>query len=130
MLSRSLASALLTFVALYTLGCRPDCRLVCERLEEADCEGYPDAIDCEKSCKHDQDLVTNAECQEDYDAYLLCVDTLDDVCDIVPDCELGETCTDPKCDDEIRDLTDCITDYCIDHPRNNECEGLGAPVTE
>jgi hypothetical protein len=130
MVSRSLASALLMLAALYASGCQPDCRLVCERIEEADCEGYADVLDCEKSCKHDEDLVTNAECQEEYDEYLLCIDDLEDICDFVPDCDVGETCSDPKCDNEIENLAECVQDYCIEHPRNNECEARIAPVAE
>jgi hypothetical protein len=128
MASRSLASALLMLVALYVFGCSPDCRLLCEKLEEADCEGISDAPDCEKQCKHDQDLVTNAECQEEYDAYLLCIDELEDVCDIVPECDLGETCSDAKCDNEAEDLNECYEDYCTEHPRNNECEERGGTI--
>jgi hypothetical protein len=127
MVSRSLASALLMLVALHVFGCQPDCRLVCERIEEADCEGGADVPDCERQCKHEQDLVTNAECQDDYDAYLLCVDELEDMCDLVPVCEVGEPCRNPKCDSEFDDLVDCLQDYCIEHPRNNECEGQSTP---
>ena len=120
--------ALAVLVALFVFGCAPDCRLVCEEVEEADCFGGNDVPDCEKQCMHEQDLVTNAGCQEDYDAYLLCLDSLEDICDSAPEvCNPGESCRDPKCDNEIDDLNDCIVDYCTDHPRNNECEALVAP---
>ena len=127
MVSRTLASTLVVLVALHVFGCQPDCRLVCERIEEADCEGGPDVPDCERQCKHEQDLVTNAECQEEFDANLLCVDELEDVCDLVPVCEVGEPCRNPKCDDESRELGECIGEYCQENPRNNECEALVAP---
>jgi hypothetical protein len=101
---------------------------MCERREEADCFGSDDVPDCERECLHLEDLVTNADCQQDYDDYFLCVDSLDDVCDAVQEsCDPGESCRDPKCDNEKEDLDDCIVDYCVEHPRNNECESLVAP---
>lgn len=115
---------------LVTFGCGPDCRLLCEEIEKADCagtsEGYP--ADCEYRCKHEQDLVTNAECQAEYDTYNLCLDDLDNICDAFPEpCGLeGEDCDDPKCDNEYEELIECYVDYCTEHPRNNECE-IGIP---
>jgi hypothetical protein len=123
----STLGVVLSVLALY--GCGPDCRLLCEEIEKADCEGNAasDAIDCEYRCKHEQDLVTNAECQAEYDTYLLCIDDLDNICDAFPEyCVEGEDCDDPKCDNELEELFECYTDYCTEHPRNNECEfGIG-----
>jgi hypothetical protein len=129
--SRALASTLGVLALLSVFGCKPDCRLVCERLEEAECPGDPgDGADCEYGCKHQQDLVTNADCQADFDAVLLCLDSLEDICDsVLEPCNTGERCRDPKCDNELDELNECIQEYCEDHPRNNECEGR-APVTQ
>ena len=123
-----------TFALLSTLlcvpGCDPqdECRSMCEKQEEADCDtGLPDAIDCERYCKHQLDLVTNADCQSDWDAYMLCIDELENVCDAYPDpCKPDDDdCDDPKCDNEFEELEECIVDYCCDNPRNNECSDRG-----
>jgi hypothetical protein len=114
---------------LYVSGCSPDCRLLCEEQEEADCFADPDdEVDCERYCKHTQDLVTNADCQVDWDVYVLCLDDIEDVCDAYPEpCLPDEDCDDPKCDNEAEELGECIAEYCTEHPRNNECEMLLAP---
>jgi hypothetical protein len=113
---------------LLAIGCGTDCRLLCERREEANCEGDADAPDCEYQCKHEEDLVTNAGCESEYDDVLTCIDELDDICDMFPPvCDPGAHCKDPECDNEIKDLNDCYSDYCTDHPHNNECETGLAP---
>lgn len=124
-----LASSLLVVVsALALFGCGPDCRLLCEEVERADCDfNADDTADCERQCKHEQDWVTNADCQAEYDTYLLCIDDLDNVCDaFTEECLPGEDCDDPKCDNELEELGECIAEYCAEHPRNNECVfGIG-----
>jgi hypothetical protein len=121
--SRALASLFAAVAALSLVACGTDCQLTCEKTEEADCFGDPvDVHDCERECKHTADLVLNAECDAEYDAYLVCIDDLDDVCEQFQNCDSSGDCSDPKCDNEIEDLVDCFTDYCTDHPRNNECE--------
>src|SRR5262245_37808629 len=104
----------LVSTVLYAYGCGTDCRMLCEKQEEADCFGAPeDAADCERYCKHQMDLVTNADCQGDWDAYIMCLDEIEDVCDAYPEpCKPDEDCDDPKCDNELDDLNDCIVDYC------------------
>jgi hypothetical protein len=131
MLHRTLALTLLLLSVVFVAGCGPDCRLMCEERENADCEGDNDVPDCESECKHYQDLVTNAECQDEWDLYLICLDDLEEICDVVPEpCVSGERCKDPKCDNELDDLGDCFSDYCAKHPKNNECESLfgGTPT--
>lgn len=120
------ASSLVLLSTLIVTGCGPDCRLLCEEHEKADCYAAgTDTPDCEYQCKHDQDLVTNAECQAEYDTVLLCLDDLENICDADTEyCVDGEDCDDPKCDNEAEELGECITDYCTEHPRNNECELL------
>jgi hypothetical protein len=105
-----------------------ECRMLCEEQEEADCFAAPiDAVDCERTCLHQLDQVTNADCLNDWDAYVLCVDELENICDwYVETCKTGEDCDDPKCDNELRELNECIAEYCQENPRNNECEqGIG-----
>jgi hypothetical protein len=117
----STLSVILAVLALF--GCGPDCRLMCEEVEKADCYANAnDAPDCERECKHIQDWVTNAECQPEYDTYLLCLDDLDNICDAYAEaCVDGEDCDDPKCDNELEALQECLAEYCAEHPRNNEC---------
>ena len=122
--------ALISMVLLVP-GCTPegDCRQICEEQEEADCFAAPsDAIDCERYCKHQLDLVTNADCQVDWDAYQACVAELENICDAYEEpCASGDSdCDDPKCDNELRELGECIGEYCAENPRNNECV-LGVP---
>lgn len=113
----------------YASGCGTDCRMLCEKQEEADCFGADDAVDCERYCKHQTDLVINADCQEDWDAYILCLDEIDDICDANPVCSPDdEDCDDPKCDNELDEVGDCILDYCEDNPRNNECAAITGGV--
>jgi len=116
---------ILALVSVLAVGCSPDCRSLCEEQEEASCYAGNDAPDCERECMHTEDLVANAVCEPEWDAYLECLDALENICDAVPDdCSLAEDCDDPKCDDEADDLSDCIGDYCQKHPRNNECSEL------
>ena len=124
---RTLTSTFGILCALLAFGCQPDCRLMCEEIEEADCAGGS-TPDCESQCKHDQDLVTNAGCEADYDALLACYDDLENICDAFELCSTADTsCDEPECDNEVEDLADCYVDYCEDHPRNNECESLFGP---
>jgi hypothetical protein len=129
---RTLVSTFLLASAFVAVGCGPDCRLLCEKREDADCFGDNDAVDCEYECKHNEDLVRNAECDDEWTNYMLCLDDLEDICDVVPEpCTSGERCKDPKCDNEVKDLADCFGDYCRKHPKNNECEALaGAPTAQ
>jgi len=125
-----LASSLVVLAALVSIGCSYDCRLMCEEIERADCDanGAYEVADCERQCKHEQDWVTNAECQPEYDTYYLCLDDLDNICDAftAPCLEGDDDCDDPKCDNELEELQECIAEYCVEHPRNNECEsGFG-----
>lgn len=117
-----LGAVLLMVAPLYAIGCAPDCRLLCERREEANCEGDVDNPDCEYQCKHEEDLVANAGCESEYDDLITCVDELDDICEMFPEpCDTGEHCKDPECDNETEDLFECYDDYCTEHPNNNEC---------
>ena len=119
-----IASSFALLAALfYVPGCGPDCRLLCEEQEEADCAGATsDVPDCERYCKHQLDLVTNADCQDDWDAYMICVDELENICDAYQEpCTDPNDCDDPKCDNELEELLECYQDYCEEHPRNNEC---------
>ncbi len=122
----------LASTVLYVSGCGvPDCRLLCEEQEDADCYGANDAVDCEYYCKHTEDLVTNADCQGDWEQYILCLDDIDNICDANPEpCKPDEDCRDPKCDNEYDDLVDCIIDYCTENPRNNECAAMSGGTTQ
>ena len=124
-----IASSFALLAALfYVPGCGPDCRLLCEEQEEADCAGATsDVPDCERMCKHQLDVVTNADCQGDWDAYIICVDELENICDAyLEPCTDPNDCDDPKCDNELEELQECLSEYCAENPRNNECEN-GVP---
>ena len=127
--TRTLTSTLAVLFGFLAFGCKPDCRLVCEKAEEADCFNADDVPDCEYACKHDQDLVRNAGCESDYEELLVCLDELEDICDAVLEpCTTGQSCKDPKCDNEADDLRDCVAKYCTRHPRNNECTVTSSPT--
>ncbi|HEX6764150.1 MAG TPA: hypothetical protein VF103_01705, partial [Polyangiaceae bacterium] len=82
---RVLGAVLLMVAPLIAIGCGPDCRLLCERREEANCEGDPgDGVDCEYQCKHEEDLVANAGCESEYDDLMTCIDELEDICEMFP----------------------------------------------
>jgi hypothetical protein len=42
------------------------------------------------------------------------MDDEDDACDALDD----------NCSDELDDLGECLTDYCLEHPSNDSCEDL------
>ena len=63
-------------MALFAVGCGPDCESQCEDANE--CEG-PDN-DCAKDCEELEKAIEKAGCEDQYDDYLSCVSDLDDVC--------------------------------------------------
>jgi hypothetical protein len=64
-------------MALFAVGCGPDCEGMCE--ERNECDGAMKQ-DCEKVCEDGEKEAEKAGCEDQYDDYLSCLDDQDDLC--------------------------------------------------
>ncbi len=64
-------------MALFAVGCGPDCSSQCEDANE--CEGATKQ-DCDKFCEENEKKVEDKGCEDQYDDVLSCFDDLDDIC--------------------------------------------------
>jgi hypothetical protein len=64
-------------MALFAVGCGPDCESQCEDLNE--CEGA-EKRDCAKECEELEKQVEDKGCEDQYDDLLSCGDDQDDIC--------------------------------------------------
>lgn len=106
--SRIEAVLLAAAVALFATGCSINCENLCE--ERKKCDGEDQALDCSEYCDDIQQLVEDADCEDQYDKLTQCTGSQDDVCR--PDAD--------ACRSESVSYTDCMTEYCKDHP--DECD--------
>jgi hypothetical protein len=94
-------------------GCGYSCANMCEDIAECDDQDTnPD--DCDPLCEIIERRNEDMGCDEDYDKIIECVGDLDDACDAVE----GD---DPECQDEAADYSKCVSDFCTDHPNNDDC---------
>ena len=63
-------------LALFAVGCGPDCESICEDGNE--CEG-PDQ-NCEKFCEDTEKRVEDKGCEDQYDEVVSCMGDIDDLC--------------------------------------------------
>ena len=64
-------------MALFAVGCGPDCESQCEDAQE--CEGA-EKEDCAKGCEELEKPVEKAGCEDQYDDLLSCSGDIDDIC--------------------------------------------------
>ena len=102
------AVVLVATVALFGAGCGVDCEGLCE--ERKKCDGEDKAVNCPKYCDDTQELVEDANCEDEYDKLTQCTGNQDDICR--PDAD--------ACRSESVAYTDCMTKYCRAHAE--ECE--------
>lgn len=98
------------------VACGPDCTSMCEEAQEdGSCFRTADGDDrnCEDYCEDVEELSSedNADCEEELDELLSCMDDEDNACDALAD----------SCADEFNDMVECITDYCVDNLNNARC---------
>jgi hypothetical protein len=108
-----LALTALLGASLALTGCGYSCADLCEDHAECDDDDTnPD--DCDPICEIIERRNEDMGCDEDFDKYVDCAAELDDVCDI-------DDLEDPACEDEQQDYSECIVDFCTDHPNNDDC---------
>ena len=78
---RKLTIAPMLAMALFAVGCGPDCESMCEDSKE--CEGATEEMknaDCAKECEDGQKAAESAGCEDQYDDLESCMGDLDDIC--------------------------------------------------
>ncbi|HEX6765513.1 MAG TPA: hypothetical protein VF103_08555 [Polyangiaceae bacterium] len=89
-------------MALFAVGCGPDCEGNCE--DSAKCDGSPLAdVDCGDYCSKVEDLNDKAGCGDQFDDLLSCASDQDDICK-------GDACS-----SESKAYSDCFGKYCEKH---------------
>src|SRR5687768_1557521 len=86
-------------MALFAVGCGPDCESLCEDAKE--CENATDEqkdMDCAKDCEDGEKLVEEKGCEDQYDDVLSCRGDVDDICKPPAD----------ACDSEQEALNKCM----------------------
>ncbi|HEX6766405.1 MAG TPA: hypothetical protein VF103_13025 [Polyangiaceae bacterium] len=105
-------------VGLLATGCGYSCANMCEDLAECkDNDTNPD--DCDPLCEIIERRAEDMGCDEDLDKLVDCVGELDDACDAQDDDPLDDK--EPECADEAADYSKCQSDFCNDHPNNDDC---------
>src|SRR5262245_60417752 len=82
-------------LALFAVGCGPDCESLCEDANE--CEGVEKKADCEKECEEGEKLVEEKGCEDQYDDVISCRGDLDDICKPPADACKSENAALNKC---------------------------------
>ena len=93
-------------------GCGYSCEDLCE--DSAECDGSttnPD--DCDPLCEVQERINEDFGCEDEFDVFLECAGEVEDVCDEDED----------ACSSEAEDYVECMLDYCLDHPNNDDCSG-------
>lgn len=108
----------------FAVACGSDCYDLCEDQQDEGCKNF-DHGSCVHGCVDQEDFFEETdECENDYDKVLDCVTDLDDICDAVPEAATptNPTPDEPECADEVADYTECVLDYCADHPNKDWCK--------
>jgi hypothetical protein len=91
-------------MALFAVGCGPDCVAACE-----DQNACPGAVksDCAQVCDKAKTLNDLADCEDQYDDLLVCIQDQEDVCK-----------TGVQCESKAEQYQDCVLGYCINHAQD------------
>lgn len=109
-----LGLAILLGASLGLTGCGYSCTNWCEDHTE-ECKGddtNPD--DCDPICEIIERRNEDMECDDEFDDIMSCLGDLDDICD-------ADDLEDPACGSEQEKYSNCLNDFCVDHPNNDDC---------
>ena len=97
-----LTMALTLSMAVLVTGCGPDCVAACE--SQNGCAGAQKQ-DCAAVCEKAEKVNELANCEDQYDDLLICIEDQDDICK-----------TAAQCAQKSIDYQDCVAGYCINNP--------------
>lgn len=99
---RFLTIAFTLSMAVLAAGCGPDCVAACE-----DQNACPNAMktDCAQQCDKAKTLNDLADCEDQYDDLLICIEDQEDIC-----------VSHAQCDTKAAQYADCVAGWCVNHP--------------
>ena len=92
-------------------GCGYSCTNWCEDHTEECKDDDTNPDDCSPICEIIERRNDDMECDDEFDEVMSCIGDLDDICDA----------DDDKCQKEQENYSDCVVDFCDDHPNNDDC---------